>query len=241
VCPISGFARPNHKQFVCELTLQQLTFLLTPHLQEKISATVDKLTHKNKTEPNTTGSTGHGTGGGLGTTTGTTGSGYDNTSNTGAGYGTTTDSGLGQTTGATGTGGGYGTTTGSGLGQTTGATGTGGYSTAGVTGGTTTGVTGGTGEVITSAAACAHSTCSTSALLACLASCMACLACMIAVACCTDHKPIHNLLLLVCTKGSRRTCCAADHRPGDLHEDGGPRGAHREEEVRARAQVRCGS
>jgi hypothetical protein len=107
-------------------------------LKEKISTTIDKLTHHGHTEPNTTGTTGTtgtttGTGIGNTSTTGTTGSGYDNVSSTstGAGYGTSsaTGTGLGQTSG-------------------TGATGTGGYSTTGVTGGATaTGATG-TGEII---------------------------------------------------------------------------------------------
>jgi hypothetical protein len=112
-------------------------------IKEKISATVDKLTHKSHTDPNTTGTHGHttGTGTGLGSSSATgTGAGYDNvsgTTGTGAGYGTT------------GTGAGYDQTSAGGLGQTTTSTGAGQYGTTGTTG-VTGGATTGRGEIIDS-------------------------------------------------------------------------------------------
>lgn len=114
-------------------------------IKEKISATVDKLTHKHHTQP-TTGATTAGTDTGgaanlgntssysTGTGTGVTGTGATGTGVTGQDYSTTSGTGGYDTTSGTG---GLGTT-----GATTG-TETTGYGTTGATG-TTTGVTGGT-------------------------------------------------------------------------------------------------
>lgn len=112
-------------------------------IKEKISATVDKLTHKSGTNANT----GH-------TGTGTTASDYRD--NTTSGVGATDynkNSGLGTTSGGN-TGnletGGYNTTSGMGNEPGMGATDSAGYTTTNVGGGETRGTTMGTGEVIDS-------------------------------------------------------------------------------------------
>lgn len=185
--------------------------------QEKISATVDKLTHK---QHNTSGaggtgtaSTGAGLGGSSGTGHHTTGAGYDSTT-TGAGYDSTT----------TGAGTGLGTSSGAGGYETSNVSNVGG----GVGGGVTSTTTG-TGEV----SSCFHSPLRL----------RVCIACLPAASALVWHRVCDSVLDKQVSARAQFhllttvIVCPADHRPGDLHQDRGPRGAHREEEVRAGAQV----